>query len=71
MGRLRAKTWYPNVTVNGVALGQPPITDINGVAPTPGDSLTADLYFIWDDSRFPNGVVNADGTVTLDPEPSL
>jgi len=69
VGRLRAKTSREGVIVNGVTLGNPPITLIDGSAPGPGDSIAA-LWFVWDDPRLPNGEVHANGTVELDPEPA-
>ena len=68
MGTLRSKTNRTGVVVNGVTLGDAPITLIDGSAPQEGDTIS-ELWFRWDDSRFPNGNVHADGTVDVDPEP--
>jgi hypothetical protein len=66
MGMLRSKT-YLNVTVNDVALGVPREARADGTAPQPGD--TADvLWFVWHDEAFPNGIVHADASVTVDEE---
>lgn len=67
MGRLRSKTNAVK-TVNGVALGEPVIADAGGNPPVKGDTIT-ELFFTFDDPRLPNGLLNADGSVTLDPEP--
>lgn len=66
MGRLRSKTNRAGVVVNGVTLGDPPITRIDGSPLEPGDSLVDDGWFIWDDAHFPNGVVYASGAVDVD-----
>lgn len=69
MGTLRSKTNRAGLVVNGVTLGDAPITLIDGTTPEPGDQVD-DLWFIWDDAAFPNGVVRASGTVDVDdPEP--
>ena len=65
MGTLRSKTNREGVVVNGVVLGSAPITLIDGSTPTPGDHID-DLWFIWDDSRFPTGLVYASGAVDVD-----
>lgn len=70
MGTLRSKTNRTGLVVNGVTLGDAPITLIDGTAPEHGDTIS-ELWFRWDDAAFPNGVVNSDGSVTHDPEPSL
>ncbi len=67
MGALRSKTNRAGVVVNGVTLGDAPITLIDGTTPEPGDTIS-ELWFRWSDPKFPNGVVNADGSVTVDPE---
>ena len=69
MGTLRSKTNRAGLVVNGVTLGDAPITLIDGTAPEPGDQVD-DLWFIWDDAALPTGVVRASGTVDVDdPEP--
>lgn len=65
MGTLRSKTNRAGVVVNGVVLGDAPISHIDGSAPQPGDSIT-ELWFIWDDPRLPTGVVYATGAVDVD-----
>jgi len=56
VGQLRAKTNRQGLTVNGVLLGDAPITLIDGTAPGPGDLIT-DCWFLWDDPhrRRPRG----------------
>lgn len=71
MGLLRSKTNRSGLVVNGVVLGDPPITRRDGTALEVGDNLVEDGWFIWSDARFPNGNVHADGTVDVDPEPTL
>lgn len=66
MGMLRSKTNRTGLVVNGVLLGDAPITLIDGTLPQPGDTVT-ELWFVWDDAAFPTGVVHADGTVVPDP----
>lgn len=65
MGRLRAKINHRPTKVNDVELGDPIITREDGTPFQPGDNI-ADLVFAWDDSRIPNGVVDAKGDVVLD-----
>lgn len=65
MGQLRSKTNRQGLTVNGVLLGDAPITLLDGTQPQPGDTIT-ELWFIWDHEAFPNGIVHADGTVDVD-----
>jgi hypothetical protein len=67
MGTLRSKTNRAGVVVNGVILGDAPITLIDGSQPNPGDKIE-DLWFVWDDARFPTGVVYASGAVDIDEE---
>lgn len=67
MGTLRSKTNVSGLVVNEVTLGIAPISLVDGTPPQAGDSIS-DLWFIWDDSAFPNGVVNSDGSVTVDEE---
>jgi hypothetical protein len=65
MGRLRSKTNRAGLTVNGVRLGEPVILQSDMQAPGPGDTIS-DAWFVWDDEAYPDGQVNADGTVTAD-----
>lgn len=53
MGTLRAMTDHSGEVVNGITLGD----SINPSGPCP---------FAWDDSRLPNGILHADGTITPD-----
>lgn len=71
MGLLRSKTNRSGLTVNGVLLGDPPITRRDGSALEPGDNLIDDGWFVWSDPAFPNGNVHADGSVDVDPEPTV
>lgn len=69
MGTLRCYDWVTDpqtgekrsavqgLTFNGVLLGEPLEID--------GDPLTAE----FDDSMFPNGVIDAEGYITPDEEP--
>lgn len=66
MGQLRSKTNRKGVIVNGVTLGDPPITRIDGSPLQPGDSLIDDAWFIFDHPSFPNGVVYPNGAVDID-----
>lgn len=55
MGTLRSFTdWSHRMSINDVELGDPIELD--------GDPAT----FEWDDPRFPNGEIDADGNVTVD-----
>jgi len=65
MGRLRAKTNRAGLSVNAVQLGEPVILNIDAEPLGPGDTIS-EAWFIWDDAAFGDGVVNADGTVTVD-----
>jgi hypothetical protein len=56
MGTLRSTTDHSGLTVNGVLLGEP--VEIDGNLET----------FEWDDSAFPNGEIDADGSIILDEE---
>lgn len=58
MGTLRSTTnWSWQMSVNGVMLGDPVELD--------SDPTT----FEWDDSRIPNGEIDADGNVIPDEPP--
>ena len=54
MGTLRSLTDHSGMSVNGVTLGDPVELD--------DDPST----FEWDDSRFPDGVIDAEGNITVD-----
>jgi hypothetical protein len=45
--------------MNGIILGVPTFTDARDDTVTP-------VLFLWDDSRLPSGVIEDDGSVTLD-----
>ena len=66
MGTLRSKTNREGVIVNGVTLGDPPITRRDGSPLEPGDNLADDAWFVYDDARFPTGLVYASGAVDVD-----
>jgi hypothetical protein len=65
MGTLRSKTNRAGLIVNGVTLGESPVTLADGSAPLPGDTIS-ELWFVWDHPAFPTGVVNQNGSVTID-----
>jgi hypothetical protein len=58
MGILRSSTDHAGLVVNGIALGDP-------ARDTDKDDLPIGEYR-WDDSRLPSGVIEDDGTLTLD-----
>jgi hypothetical protein len=58
MGTLRSITDHTGLMVNGITLGQPARDMDNNDEPI-GE-------YRWDDSRLPNGVIEDDGTITLD-----
>lgn len=66
MGILRSQTNISGITINGVLLGEPaaPVR-IDGTPAQKGDSMQ-DLWFIWDDSAFPNGEIDAEGNIVYD-----
>lgn len=66
MGMLRSKTNRAGLIVNGVLLGAPPITRVDGSPLAPGDNLVDDGWFVWDHPAFPTGVVRASGSVDVD-----
>lgn len=68
MGTLRSKTYRTGLTINGVQLGQPVIAQAQAQPLEPGDTIS-EAWFCWDDEQFPNGIVNADGSVTIDQVP--
>jgi hypothetical protein len=59
MGTLRSASDCSGLVVNGVTLGDPTFTDEMHTDADP-------ILFAWDDSRFPSGVIEDDGSVTLD-----
>lgn len=58
MGTLRSTTDHSGLTVNGVTLGDP-AQDMDDDGEPFGE-------YRWDDSRLPNGVIEDDGTITVD-----
>lgn len=60
MGLLRSATDRSGLTFNGITLGDPTFTD-----ELPSQDANP-LLFAWDDSRLPSGVIEDDGSVTLD-----
>jgi hypothetical protein len=54
MGTLRSLTDHSGMIVNGVILGDPVELDDDP------------LSFEWDDSRFPDGVIDDEGKITID-----
>jgi hypothetical protein len=64
MGRILGKTYNAATEVAGVRLGQPLVVKADGTPPEEGDSLT-DCYFAWDDSRIPDGEIDAAGALTV------
>ena len=60
MGTLRSMSDHTGLVVNSITLGQPARdTDDNGEPLLDGE-------YRWDDSRLPNGVIQDDGTITID-----
>jgi hypothetical protein len=58
MGTLRSASDCSGLLVNGITLGDPTFTDeiTEGADP---------ILFAWDDSRLPDGIIEDDGTITL------
>ena len=58
MGTLTSTSDCSGMVVNGIALGDPTFTD----------EMTEDSapLFAWDDARFPNGVLDDEGNLTID-----
>ena len=66
MGVLRSKKQRQGVVVNGVTLGDVVMARLDGTPATePGVDLD-DCWYLWDDPRFPTGVVYASGAVDVD-----
>ena len=65
MGRLRAKVNHAPHKANGVELGKPTVVREDGSEPGEGDNI-ADLFWQWDDSRYPDGFVDDEGTITVE-----
>jgi hypothetical protein len=60
MGTLRSASDCSGLSVSGITLGDPTFTD--AIPPLEADPL----MFAWDDPRLPSGVIEDDGSVTLD-----
>jgi len=58
MGTLRSASDCSGMEVNDITLGQP-ARDVDDNDEPVGE-------YRWDDSRLPNGVIEDDGTITLD-----
>jgi hypothetical protein len=58
MGTLRSTTDHSGMIVNGITLGEP-ARDFDDEEQPVGE-------YRWDDARLPNGVIEDDGTITLD-----
>jgi hypothetical protein len=58
MGTLRSTTDHTGMVVNKITLGDP-VRDVDADGQPVGE-------YRWDDSRLPNGVIEDDGSVTLD-----
>jgi hypothetical protein len=58
MGTLRSASDCTGMKVNGITLGDPTFTDEMDEG--------AVALFAWDDSLLPNGLINDDGTITVD-----
>jgi len=58
MGTLRSMSDHTGLIVNGITLGQP-ARDVDEKDNPVGE-------YRWDDSRLPNGVIEDDGSLTLD-----
>jgi len=61
MGTLRSASDCTSTVVNGITLGAPTFTDEIAEEAKP-------ILFVWDDPRLPNGVIEDDGTITLNHE---
>jgi hypothetical protein len=60
MGTLRSVTDHTGMQMYGITLGDPVRNTGENDKPLPGSE------YRWDDSRLPNGVIEDDGTITLD-----
>lgn len=61
MGTLTSSTDHSGMKVGKVTLGAPTFTDAV-------DESVEPVLFVWDDPRLPSGVIEDDGSVTLDLE---
>lgn len=68
MGMIRSQTNHSGEIVEGVILGSPigPVR-LDGSPSQPGDSML-DMYWGWDDSGLPSGVMDAEGVLAPDEE---
>jgi hypothetical protein len=58
MGNLRSATDWTGLEVNGITLGQPTVADqVDPQAPP---------LHLWSHTLLPDGVIGADGTITID-----
>lgn len=64
MGTLRSASDCTGMTVGKITLGDPTFTDAV-------DENADPILFVWDDHRIPNGVIEDDGTITIDSEDDL
>lgn len=62
MGMLRSDTDHSGRVIGSVTLGIP-ARDVDADSNPVGE-------YRWDDARLPNGIINADGSLTLD-EPEM
>lgn len=60
MGVLRSTSDLTGLEVNGTLLGEPTFTDDMAALPS------EPVLFAWSHQRLPSGVVNEDGSITLD-----
>jgi len=58
MGTLRSASDCSGLHMNGIILGVPTFTDARDDTVTP-------VLFAWDHPRLPSGVIEDDGTITL------
>lgn len=61
MGALHSASDCTGMKFNKVTLGEPTFTDAV-------DESVEPVLFVWDDPRLPSGVIEDDGSVTLDLE---
>jgi hypothetical protein len=61
MGTLHSKFNHSGMVVNGITLAYPAILTQDLQEPM----SMSDAYFIWDDSRLPNGEILEDGTILI------
>lgn len=59
MGALRSASDCTGMIVGRITLGDPTFTDAV-------DETADPILFVWDDPRIPSGVIEDDGTITVD-----